>query len=936
MTVAPKPLPREAMTDRTARRDRGRLVRRLFPAALIAAALALSMGGCVIIEFGSNSSTQLNTIGKVEVSTTFCASDTDSDAIPAYAPCQGSDKGGNSALDASGNPFLWESFTGANGTTLTSHTGEIGATWTKHPTSGAGSIAIDANRAHQTSSTNSFYYASGSPATADYDVEGRLRQVSDAGLMGVTGRMDTSASTMYQFYYDAANNLWGINKWINGVNTSLGTWSETLANGDERSFRLQMRGSSIKGFVDGVERISATDSAISAAGKAGVRGNTASSTTGVHLDWIIGWEPTSVQIQLGYRIPTNATAPSTITTTNPCGGSAFTFSQNSGYTTELTNKSPPGSGKQWVGYMSTVSYDEFNGPQCFKVQPQFTLQQGADGSPFQGPFNYRVVVGVRFVNGTYPASRPVDCGSDLYATNDGAICVDDPTSATVATDLSQDTRDLGVIPTATAVHAGAIASVPFNLKYAGASGSGPFTISASTDVPGATATPSYANAVKADNPLVYWRLGESSGTNAADASGNGRNGTYVGSPTLGAAGALSGDPNTAVSLNGTSQYLSSSYSPFAGGSARTFEGWAYTAASSNQVLFGGTGVHPNEPLMIVYSTGDVLWAATGGNAPFAIWTGPWPGLSQWVHWAVTWDDATGVAELFINGQSKGTITIADAYSSPGNLELGTGRNDQILKWNGRIDDFAVYPSALSASRIGYHYNVGTGQNTLTPAADSDNTWYATVNVPAGTAPGTYHVTVTATLANGQTRSGTADLVVGSNFAFHTAPALPSLGTIALNGQAQAKTAQMNNFSVNDTTGSASGWNVTVVGDSGAGKSNVFKQYCPGPSFCGSHPPGYVSGGYTLSANSLTLNTGGASWTDGTGTTPSFQCNSGCSVDRSAAIKAASAPVGGGTGLWSTSGFSSSSLSLSTPTTLRVLPASEQYHLDVIWTLASGP
>lgn len=46
----------------------------------------------------------------------------------------------------------------------------------------------------------------------------------------------------------------------------------------------------------------------------------------------------------------------------------------------------------------------------------------------------------------------------------------------------------------------------------------------------------YRNAVLANNPYLYYRLGESSGTNAADASTNGRNGTYVGDPTLGAAG----------------------------------------------------------------------------------------------------------------------------------------------------------------------------------------------------------------------------------------------------------------------------------------------------------------------------------------------------------------------------------------------------------------
>ena len=61
---------------------------------------------------------------------------------------------------------------------------------------------------------------------------------------------------------------------------------------------------------------------------------------------------------------------------------------------------------------------------------------------------------------------------------------------------------------------------------------------------------SYATAVTADAPLAYWRLGESSGTTAADASGNGRTGTYVGGVGLAKPGALSGDANTSVQLDG--------------------------------------------------------------------------------------------------------------------------------------------------------------------------------------------------------------------------------------------------------------------------------------------------------------------------------------------------------------------------------------------------
>jgi hypothetical protein len=122
-----------------------------------------------------------------------------------------------------------------------------------------------------------------------------------------------------------------------------------------------------------------------------------------------------------------------------------------------------------------------------------------------------------------------------------------------------------------------------------------------------------------------------------------------------------------------------------------------------------------------------------------------------------------------------------------------------------------------------------------------------------------------------------------------------------------------------------------------GKTPVFKQYCPNSNGCGNHPFGYVLSGNTLPAGSFTLNSTGASWSGGTGATPTFQCNGGgCPIDASTPTKIASAANGGGTGRWSASGFTSSSLSLATPSTLRDIPASEQYRLDVVWTLNSGP
>jgi hypothetical protein len=175
----------------------------------------------------------------------------------------------------------------------------------------------------------------------------------------------------------------------------------------------------------------------------------------------------------------------------------------------------------------------------------------------------------------------------------------------------------------------------------------------------------------------------------------------------------------------------------------------------------------------------------------------------------------------------------------------------------------------------------------------------------------------------------------ASFEFASVPKLPVLSTVPLNAKAHTVNTTMTNFSIIDTRGTKSGWNVTVAGQSGTGKSAVFAQYCP-KAKCGTDAEGYVAGGKTMAAKSLSLNSTGAKFT-GTGTAPTLQCAAACSVDSASAVKIASAATGGaGESTWTTTGFSTTSLALSVPTTLRALPTEEIYRVNILWTLATGP
>jgi hypothetical protein len=193
------------------------------------------------------------------------------------------------------------------------------------------------------------------------------------------------------------------------------------------------------------------------------------------------------------------------------------------------------------------------------------------------------------------------------------------------------------------------------------------------------------------------------------------------------------------------------------------------------------------------------------------------------------------------------------------------------------------------------------------------------------------------VAAAETKENTTQFeVIAGTLKFATAPVVPALGSVTIKGEAQTTHGTMNNFSVQDATGSGAGWNVTVQGQTGTGKSAVFKQYCETVA-CGTI--GYVSGGVELPANSLTLNSTSASFTGengSTGTAATLPCSSGCNVDHATAVTIAEAATSAGMGTWGTTGFTSSSLTLSTPSTLKLLAAHEVYRVNLLWTLSTGP
>lgn len=218
---------------------------------------------------------------------------------------------------------------------------------------------------------------------------------------------------------------------------------------------------------------------------------------------------------------------------------------------------------------------------------------------------------------------------------------------------------------------------------------------------GAGVSLAYTAVVLADTPLLYWRLGEAAGAGvAADASGNGRTGTIGAGVTMGVAGALLSDADTAAALNNSSTgVITSAFAPFAAGSSRTFELWINRpAATDADGAWSGDGANA-----AVFecesgaSAANVVFWSNGSTA--TQWTGVLPGTGQWIHLVLTYNDSTKAAELFVNAVSQGVLTAAGYGASPGNFRAGRSSGP----FNGAVDEIAVYGSILSPARIAAHY-----------------------------------------------------------------------------------------------------------------------------------------------------------------------------------------------------------------------------------------
>ena len=221
----------------------------------------------------------------------------------------------------------------------------------------------------------------------------------------------------------------------------------------------------------------------------------------------------------------------------------------------------------------------------------------------------------------------------------------------------------------------------------------------------------YSGAISSTPGLVgYWRLGESSGTVACDSTGH-NNGTYVGRVTLGEPGAISGDPDTAIALDGTGQVSIPSASSLNVGDDFTIEAWirrATTKTGNDEVIAS----KQNGAWVLMFNESDQLTLRRSNVADVA--TANVATTDTGWHYVVATKNGPST-HLYIDGKDV-TGTVANQTMENNTEPLAIGQSSNNAYFNGSIDEVALYNQVLTPTQITTHYNTATPTKPEEPAA----------------------------------------------------------------------------------------------------------------------------------------------------------------------------------------------------------------------------
>lgn len=280
-------------------------------------------------------------------------------------------------------------------------------------------------------------------------------------------------------------------------------------------------------------------------------------------------------------------------------------------------------------------------------------------------------------------------------------------------------------------------------------------LSAQVSVTTAAETQPYPEAVLRDGATTYWRLDDANAAAPADTSPfNNRGITFSAPQIAGTVGAVPG--STGAVFDGVDDQVSGQQR-YPAPTTYTAEAWFKTSTTRGGEIFAFASGQPNRhgdrnatgtvdrslymtndgKLSFAVLTGTNTWAAAGTQAPY--------NDDVWHHAAVSHTDAGWT--MYIDGKvaANGQTPATQKYKGSWRV----GGDSLTFRWPSRpasgylagsIDEFAAYPTALSAEQVVNHFVAGGGSTDpgTEPEPQPDTTAPSAVggtaaNVEGGTA-----------------------------------------------------------------------------------------------------------------------------------------------------------------------------------------------------------
>jgi hypothetical protein len=261
-------------------------------------------------------------------------------------------------------------------------------------------------------------------------------------------------------------------------------------------------------------------------------------------------------------------------------------------------------------------------------------------------------------------------------------------------------------------------------------------------------TDTYAQAVREDRPVGYWRLNELTYDQlVADESGQRRDGSFVGRPSLGEQGAIQGITNCSMSFSSQAHIEiphSKDFSIQTSGEGLSVEVWMspevlhfkgedgkkyihWLGKGDAKRMEWGFRLHSSDHPSRSKKISAYAWNPQGGLGAGAFCKGDLVAEGKWIHLVACFQHyvdpcvkKTGV-QLYVNGDlvkgppTRSTLYLNEGFwsvvpesrNAPLRIATRSATADSFL--TGRIDEVAIYPKVLPPERIKRHYDVGIGR-----------------------------------------------------------------------------------------------------------------------------------------------------------------------------------------------------------------------------------